>query len=112
MPPGSLPTALANPGGAHFGGLKMSYSRKNLRKAIAIADALDSLIESKEGLEPDVEMFLEHASDYINMALCRMQIEAGDDAKAREPEIQLRLPMFSVDHATGELVSAEERVES
>lgn len=89
----------------------MAYSRKNLKKALAIADALDSLLDSQEDLEPDVEMFLEHASDYVNMALCRMQIEAGYDAKAREPEIQLRLPMFSVDKATGELVTAEERAD-
>ena len=90
----------------------MSYSRKNLKKALAVADGIDGLLDSKEPLEPDVEMFLEHASDYVNMALCRMQIEAGNDAKVREPEIQLRLPMFSVDKATGEVVVAEERAGS
>lgn len=90
----------------------MPYSRANLKKALSIADALDKLLEAKERMSRDVEVNVERASDYMQLALAEMEIESAVDAKERVEELQLRLPFSgleqqSVDKQTGEVPSEE-----
>ena len=71
----------------------MAYSRKNLKKVLSIADAIDSLLYTKEPMLAAVKYWTEQASDCIAMAMALMQIEAADFAEAKKTAME-KSPIF------------------
>ena len=72
----------------------MPYSRNNLKKALAIVDSMESLLEAKDRMSSDIEVFVDQAANYMKFALAKMQVEAGVAAREEGARIQPLLPLF------------------
>ena len=60
----------------------------------------------------DIEVYVEHASNLMQLALARMQIEAAEFAKEKQKQLEPLLPLFvfSPDEADEEMDREYERL--
>lgn len=82
----------------------MPYSRNNTKKAMSICDAIGTLLDGKERMSQEIEDYVQRASDFMELAFAKMQLEAAQYAAEKVEQLQQLLPIFTVDQGTGEVV--------
>lgn len=69
------------------------YSRKNLKKLMSLCDGTEGLLDTKDTMDPAIEEMVQYASNCLEIALVKMQLEAAVFAKGKEVEL-MDSPMF------------------